>query len=219
LNAPTTTRRATTPNGSAPVRLAPPRRRVRVPELALGVLVTVGFALGAVLWHLNSVERVPVLATATSIGRGEVIEATDVRVVYLAADDPVSVLGSGESATVVGHVARVDLAPGSLLTHDLVEPALTVDSGAGVVGLALEPGQFPTRGLAPGDRVDVVAPVDPSAEDAEGAETVLASGATVFEVEELASDRLLVSLLASDRDARAVAAAASSPLRLVLVGR
>lgn len=215
MTAPTTTRKAS-PNGSAPVRLAPPPRRVRVPELALGVLVTVGFALGAVLWHLNSVDRVPVLATATEIGRGEVIEAADLRVVYLAADDPVSVLGSGESAAVIGQVASVDLAEGSLLSRDVLDPALGVDAGAGVVGLALDPGQFPTRGLAAGDRVDVVAPADPAVED-DG--SVLAAGATVFAVEELASDRLLVSVLASEQDARAIAAAAGSPLRLVLVSR
>lgn len=215
MTAPTTTR-AASPNGSMPVRLAPPSRRVRVPELALGVLVTVGFALGAVVWHLNSVDRVPVLTTATAITRGEVIEATDVRVVYLSADDPVTVLRSSESAAVVGQVASVDLAQGSLLTRDLVESALTVDPGSAVVGLALEPGQFPTRGLAPGDRVDVVAPTDPSVEVTE---SVLTAGATVFAVEELASDRLLVSILASEQDARIVAAAAGSPLRLVLVSR
>jgi hypothetical protein len=180
------------------------------------VLVTVGFALGAVLWHLNSVDRVPVLATATAIGRGEVIETTDLRVVYLAADDPVTVLGRSESAAVVGQVASVDLTEGSLLTRDVVEPALTVDPGAGVVGLALEPGQFPTRGLTAGDRVDVVSPTDPAVEDTD---VVLAAGATVFAVEELASDRLLVSILASEQDARAIAAAAGSPLRLVLVSR
>lgn len=216
MTAPTRTRPAPASNGSAPVRLAPPRRRVRVPELALGVLVTVGFALGAVLWHLNSVDRVPVLATATAIGRGEVIDATDLRVVYIAADDPISTLGGAESAVVVGQVATVDLAPGSLLTRNLVEPALTVEAGAGVVGLALEPGQFPTRGLAPGDRVDVVAPVDGAGE---AGDAVLAAGATVFAVEELASDRLLVSILAGEADARVVAAAAGSPLRLVLVSR
>lgn len=215
MTAPTKTRTPSS-NGSTAVRLTPPHRRVRVPELALGVLVTVGFALGAVLWHLNSVDRVPVLATATAIGRGEVIEASDLRIVYLAADDPVTVLGRGESAAVVGQVAGVDLAEGSLLTRDVVEPALSVDPGAGVVGLALDPGQFPTRGLTVGDRVDVIAPTDPAVEDAD---VVLAAGATVFAVEELASDRLLVSILASEQDARAVAAAAGTPLRLVLVSR
>jgi hypothetical protein len=215
MTAPTTTR-VTSSNGSAPIRLTPPGRRVRVPELALGVLVTVGCALGAVLWHLNSVDRLPVLAAATAIGRGEVIEASDVRVVYLAADDPVAVLDSSESAAVVGQVASVDLAQGSLLTPDVVEPALLVDAGAGVVGLALEPGQFPTRGLAPGDRVDVVAPTDGTAGHTDA---VLTAAATVFAVEELASDRILVSILASEQDARSVAAAAGSPLRLVLVSR
>lgn len=215
MTTPTTTKTAGS-NGARAVRLAAPRRRVRVPELALGVLVTVGFALGAVLWHLNSVNREPVLATARAIGRGEVIESTDLRVVYLAADDSVAVLSSSEAAAVVGQVASIDLAQGSLLTRDLVEPSLSVDAGVGVVGLALEPGQFPTRGIAPGDRVDVVAPTDPTAEVTDA---VLAAGATVFAVEELASDRLLVSILATEQDARAIAAAAGSPLRLVMVSR
>jgi hypothetical protein len=47
---------------------------------------------------------------------------------------------------------------------------------------------------------------------------VIASGATVVSVEELSSDRLLVSILASEDDAVAVAArAGSGSLRLVQV--
>jgi hypothetical protein len=188
---------------------------VRVPELALGVLVTVGCALGAVVWHLQSVDRVPVLAVAVPIARGETLTNADLRIVYVASDDQIATLGSDRTAEVVGRVASVDLAPGTLLTSGLVEPALAVQPGSGVVGLALDPGQFPARGIAPGDRVDVVAPVDTVAGG--GADSVLVRGATVFAVDELASDQLLVSLLMDEGDAQAVAANATSPLRLVLV--
>ena len=47
---------------------------MRLPELAVGLLVTVMFALGAVLWHLNASSKVPALAVASPIERGEVIE-------------------------------------------------------------------------------------------------------------------------------------------------
>jgi hypothetical protein len=49
--------------------VAPPKRRVRLPELAVGVLVTVAFALGAVLWHLNAVDKVPALSVTGPIER------------------------------------------------------------------------------------------------------------------------------------------------------
>src|SRR6266545_6712773 len=72
------------------VALAPPRRRVRAPEIAVGLLVIVLFALGGVLWHLRSVERVPALAVASAIDRGETIEATDLQVVYIESGDRVA---------------------------------------------------------------------------------------------------------------------------------
>ena len=84
------------------------------------------------------------------------------------------------------------------------------------VGLALDPGAYPARGLAPGDRVNVVLTAEAGGLETEP--TVIARGATVFAVDELASDRLLVSVLATEADAEAVAAAAGAGgLRLVLV--
>lgn len=194
----------------------PPGRRVRLPELVVGVLVTVVFALGAVLWHLSSVEKVPALVAAAPIERGELIDAGDVRVAYLSSDSALARLDSTEMDLVVGRVALVDLAEGTLLSTSVAAEAPAVEAGSGVVGLALDPGAYPAQGLAPGDRVHVVLTGEVANPDAEP--TVVARSATVFDVQELASDQLLVSVLASEPDAEAVAAAAGSGgLRLVLV--
>ena len=199
---------------SADVR--PPGRRVRVPEVAIGVLVTVVFALGAVLWHLSAVEKVPALVAAAPLERGEMLEASDVRVAYVSSDNTLARLDSADMGRVVGRAALVDLAEGTLLSTSLVAEVPTVDTGDGVVGLSLDPGAYPSRGLAPGDRVHVVRTEDVANLDAEP--TVVARSATVFDVEELASDQILVSILTNDEDARAVAAAAGAGgLRLVLV--
>jgi lipopolysaccharide export system protein LptA len=90
-------------------------------------------------------------------------------------------------------------------------------------------------GLSPGDLVNVVRtvdPADPITEDTDQGDTsddgadattgtgdvVIARGATVVSAEELTSDRLLVSILAPEGDAVAVAARAESgSLRLVQV--
>jgi hypothetical protein len=187
-----------------------------VPEVAIGVLVTVGFALGAVLWHLSAVEKVPALAAASRIERGEVVDPGDVRVIYVSSDDAVARLDSSQLDRVVGSVALIDLEEGMLLTRSAVADASAINAGDGVVGLSLDPGAYPARGLAPGDRVNVVR----AAEVADlGAEPTLAArNATVFAVEELSSDRLLVSVLTSEADAAVVAASAEvGGLRLVLV--
>lgn len=211
--------RALSSNGPAPrpaVEVRPPGRRVRVPEVAVGVLVTVVFALGAVLWHLSAVEKVPALAVASRIERGDVVDSGDVRVVYVSSDDTLARLDSSQLNRIVGRVALVDLAEGTLLTPSVVAEASAVNAGDGVVGLSLEPGAYPARGLAPGDRVNVVRTADVADLDAEP--TVVASNAAVFAVEELASDRLLVSILTTEGDAAAVAASAGNGgLRLVLV--
>lgn len=195
-----------------------PPSRIRGPEVAVGVLVTALFALGAVMWHLHSIEKVSALAVASKIDRGAVVERSDLRIVYVPADGDVARLDVDEIDRVVGRVALVDLPAGALLTPSLVADGATIGEGQAIVGLSLDPGAYPAMGLAPGDRVDVVRGLDVAALDDEP--KVIAQGATVYAVEELSSDRLLVSVLADQTDAdRVAASAAAGGLRLVMVTR
>lgn len=198
------------------VDLRPPGRRVRTPEIVVGVLVTTVFALGAVLWHLGTVEKVPALVVAANVQRGDVVEPGDVGVSYVSSDSPLARLDRADMSKVVGRVALVDLAKGTVITPSMVADAAAVAEGDGVVGLSLDPGAYPALGLAPGDRVNVVRTADAAALDAEP--VVVARDAVVYAVEELASDRLLVSVHTSEPQADAVAAnAGAGGLRLVLV--
>lgn len=225
---------APSPNGSlprsSPATLSPPRNRVRMPELVVGVLVMTVFALGAVMWHLSAVHKTPALAVSSKVERGEEIRASDLRIVYVASDDSLARLDAGDTADVVGKVALVDLGPGTLVTKSVVAERPGLESGDGVVGLSLEPGGYPAMGLAPGDRVNVIGTVgavsadgDSDADPPEGAanaDGVVARGATVLAVEELSSDRLLVSIVTTEADAEAVAArSGSGALRLVQVSQ
>lgn len=200
------------------VAVAPPARRLRLPELAVGLFVTVAFALAAVLWHLNAVTKVPALATRTAVGRGDKIRATDLRLIYVSSDDPFAHLGAGDTGRVVGRVALVDIRPGTLVAPSLIGTANGPGSGEGIVGLALDPGQYPAVGLAMGDHVDVVRSLD-QAPDRVGS-AVLARHATVFAVDDLGSDRKFVSIRTSESHAEAIASASGrGALRLVLVSR
>ena len=195
------------------LRLEPPaRRRVRVSELLVGAALAVGCALVAVLWHASATERTPVLAVANDVARGDVIAPSDLRVVYVGSDQTIVTLSRNQSAAVVGHVAAVDLEAGTILTAAHVADPQRVEAGEGVVGLALDPGQFPANGLAPGDLVNVVTAGD-------AASKVLAEDAVVFAVESLGGQgRRFVSIRTSEQAANEIAAAAErGPVRLVLV--
>lgn len=196
------------------LKLQPPpgARRVRVSELLVGAALAVGCALAAVLWHANATQRDPVLALAADVSRGEMVEASDVRVVYVGSDERLVTLGRHQAPLVVGRVAVADLRAGTILTTAHVADAQTVEAGEGVVGLALDPGQFPAMGLAPGDLVNVVTAGD-------GAGTVLAEAAVVFAVEDLGGQgRRFISIRTSEEAANGIAGAAqAAPIRLVLV--
>ena len=195
------------------LRLEPPaRRRVRVSELLVGAALAVGCALVAVLWHASATERTPVLAVANDVARGDVIAPSDLRVVYVGSDQTIVTLSRNQSAAVVGHVAAVDLKAGTILTAAQVADPQRVEAGEGVVGLALDPGQFPANGLAPGDLVNVVTAGDVASK-------VFAEDAVVFAVESLGGQgRRFVSIRTSEQAANEIAAAAErGPVRLVLV--
>lgn len=210
-------------NGHAPRApgVVPPRRRVRVPQVAIGLLVTLGFALAALLVHLGSASRVPALAVAGDVDRGDVITESDISVVHIASEGGFTHLGQSDLGRVVGQTALVDLRAGTLLTTDVVAEGAVLEEGQGIVGLLLDPGQYPASGITPGDTVHVVR----SATDVPEAETaptdpVIARNATVSAVEELGGDQRLVSIVTDEADAASVAAAAGAgSLRLVMVSR
>lgn len=216
-------------NGATPSPTAlrvdpPPGHRARVPELVVGVALMVGFALAAVLWHMSSTTKQGALALAGPVQRGHVIDAPDLRVVYLASDDQIVHLRRNDAATVIGRVVLTDLPAGTLLTAGNVAPRVTIGANEGVVGLALEPGQVPAAALLPGDLVNVIAgPTEGAgaAPTAIGQTPVLATRAAVYAVGDLGTQgRRFVSIKLPEADANRVAAAAErGPVRLVLVSK
>jgi hypothetical protein len=209
----TTTRPSTT---SLPRRPDPPEpavRRVRVPQLALGVLLAGLAALAFVLFNAATVQRTPVLALAADVQRGQVLAVEDLRVVHVGTDDLLALTPADRSDLLVGRAAVTDLAAGTLVTTDQVAAGATLTPGDGVVGLALAPGQYPTPRLAIGDLVSVV---EVSAEL-----VVLVEAAEVVGIEPVGTQgQRFISLQTGEQDASVVAqAAATGEVRLVLIAR
>ncbi len=197
-------------------RLQPPGRRVQVPQLVVAVLVVTVSALAGVVVFSQASAREPVLAMANPVERGQVLAAEDLRVVYVASDDPVATVPATGIGTLVGRMAVADLEEGTIVTPAFFVDRELVESGDGVVGLALSPGEYPTLRLAPGDVVDVIETGGAFGE----AGGVLAAGAVVFEVAELGTQgsRFVSLRMPAGTAAEVARAAATGTVRLVLVG-
>ena len=186
---------------------------MRVPQLAAGVLLAGLAAVGFVLFNAASVQRSPVLALASDVQRGQILEVEDLQVVHVGTDDVLALTPAERSDLLVGRAAVTDLAAGTLLTVDQVAAGATLTPGAGVVGLALAPGQYPTPQLAIGDLVSVVQVSD--------GPVVLVEVAEVVGVEPVGTQgQRFISLQTGEDDATVVAqASAAGEVRLVLIAR
>ncbi|MCP3858927.1 MAG: hypothetical protein GY704_04685 [Phycisphaeraceae bacterium] len=208
-------------NGSSPpdrFDLEPPRggpARSQWPEITLGLLVVGVFALTATWFYSSTSDREPIVAVRNPIERGQQISAGDLMVVDVASDQAINALPSSESGQVLGRTALVDLAPGTLMSADLYADQALIAAGNGVVGLALDPGEYPTLTLGPGDRVRIVE----TPRGTDDAEVVLVDNAEVIDVAPIGvQNQLFVSLSMATTEADAVVSAASQDrVRLVQV--
>lgn len=145
---------------SALVEAAEPRQPVRRRwgRLSAGIVaVVLGAWVGASLF-LSADDTVEVVALATDVGRFETIERADLRVVRLPADSDLASVSVSALSSVVGRVAAVDLASGSLLAEAqmVARDERLVGAGEAVVGAVVDPGDAPATGLERGARVVLV---------------------------------------------------------------
>jgi len=139
-----------------PLRSAASRRRSSHRALILSVLVVLlggllAFAAGRML-----TSHAEVLAVARDVQVGSTITADDLTVANVPADPNLSPIPAAEQSQVVGMVAQVPLTRGEMLTRAQVGAGTGLAAGQMLVALPLKEGQFPARGLAPGQRVLIV---------------------------------------------------------------
>lgn len=197
-------------------------RRPRTSWIALGLLVLVGFGLFGAITVAKVAGREPVLALAQSIQRGEQLTAAHLTVVNVGTDDAVALVAASDRDDLLGLTATAGLEAGTLVTRSQFAEGPTVAAGSSVVGLALEPGEYPTATLRPGDLVVVVrTPATTPLEREDNEPVVLVEAAEVFAIEtlsETAHTVMMSIVVPEDAVADIAAAAASDRVRLALVG-
>lgn len=195
-------------------------RRSRLPEIALGLLLIVGSALGALAWQTFNDSTRLVLAAREAIPQGEVVTRELLQSVELASEESLNVLSDDQLDAVVGLEARIDIEAGTLMTPGLVGSSVELEAGLAEVGISVDLGAVPPRAATRGAVVDVVlVPSGTGAEvdlfDVDG--VVLVSQATVADViVDGGSARLSLSVDAEDAT-RIARAAAVNRIRLVAV--
>jgi hypothetical protein len=97
-----------------------------------------------------------VLAVARDVQVGSTITADDVTVANVTSDPNLLPIPAAQQSEIVGMVAQVPLSRGELLTRAQVGTGTGLTAGEMLVALPLKEGQFPARGLTPGQQVLIV---------------------------------------------------------------
>ena len=154
-----------TADGAAALVPRPPRLRRRWSLVLVSLMLAV-LGAGAAVVALRAVATTePVVAAASTIERGTVIERSDLTVVQVGVDPALSPVPGGELESLVGMRAAFDTPAGGLLTQASVTDAVTPGVGLSVVGVSLPDALLPGEPLRVGDTVRVVptAGADPDA--------------------------------------------------------
>ncbi len=195
------------------------KRKSRIPEIALGVLLVAGCALAALAWQTIADPSRTVLAAGSDIARGQLITSSDLHSIELASNDLLNVLDVTESDLVVGRIAQVDLAVGTVIAPEMVADIATIEPGQALVGVAVDRSSVPTTTLRVGSLLDVVATPGNTGEDAlaDTSDSVLVRNAVVAELI-IGEEETYLSLAVGEADAVTVARAASADrIRLLAV--
>lgn len=159
--APSPSKRSTGVPPPPVVRIAGTARQWKPRQVLLAVLVV---ALGGLvsMWAVSSyAHRDRVLVIAQNVAVGHVITLEDLAGADLTLDPRVAAFTVARQGEVVGKVALVDLAKGTLVNPSQVGASALLTAGQVLVPLQLKPGQLPSVGLTPGQQVLLVAtPVD-----------------------------------------------------------
>jgi hypothetical protein len=163
------------------------------------------------MWAVSSyAHRDRVLVITRDVAVGQRITTDDLAGADLTLDPRVAAFTVQQQGEVIGKVALVELAKGTLVNPSQVGASASLNAGQVLVPLQLKPGQLPAVGVVPGQPVLLVAtPVDTAAGAPAGtADPILASvaesgvpdaatGVTVVDVRVLADEGASLARIAA----------------------
>lgn len=153
--------------------------RVRVPELAVGVLIVTSCVLGALLWQRSTERGAAVLVAGRDLRRGQVLTDADLSAIVVSSKQPLLLLRASAAEQILGMRVLVDLPAGTPINPTQVSEVEPVDARHGLVGIMVTAAEAPLDLIA-GDPVRIVV-VDSEVDGTRRVET-LGTMATVWEI-------------------------------------
>lgn len=159
-------------------------RRWTPKGLAVVVIVIVLGGLGVMVGLQRLVQRDTVLVVAKAVPVGSRVSGADLTMANISSDAAIQTISGADRGQVLGKVALVDLRPGTTLTQSELGTSDGFTSGQVLVPLPLKQGELPARGLAPGQKIIVVATVGAAGSSSSSSASTPTGGtnATVTEV-------------------------------------
>jgi len=189
-----------------------PRAHARVRKLdlrvAVGLLLMMVAVVGGASLIKSAQARIPVLVAAGTVEPGQVIEASDIRVVEASLAGGIAHLPASLQDSIVGRVATEPLWEGKLLSPNSVSDAPPLSPGTVAMSLQLKPDRAAAASVRAGDQVAVIASRAPGRGNSQT--TILFPAVAVLAVSHAAPEEgggVLVTLRLRLEEARALAEA------------
>ena len=131
------------------------RRRWRIPELAIGVVLMCGGALGAILLSRSGDSVVVVVGSAHNLDRGNQIRAQDLIALEVPLSFAASFVSGDEAAALIGQTMLINVKALAPLTTAMMSQTDELKPSEALVSAAVNVGNFPSD-LTVGDSVRVV---------------------------------------------------------------
>ena len=120
---------------------------------ALAVALLVGFGALGFWFYTSAGQKVPVVVAVRDIPVGHTIARADLSTIEVSGG--VTAVAGDHLSSLLGQTAAVEIQPNTLVQRSMVTAGTQLPAGDGLVGVAAAPGQIPSSGLAPGDKVEV----------------------------------------------------------------
>jgi len=131
------------------------KRRWRIPELAVGLVLMLGGALGAILLSRSGDSIVIVVGAAHDLQRGDKITPKDLIAVETSQSLSGSFITEAQASALIGQTALVDLRASTPLTVTMFSDQQQLLPSEALTSAAIQQGNYPID-LAVGDQVRIV---------------------------------------------------------------
>ena len=131
------------------------KRRWRIPELAVGLVLMLGGALGAILLSRSGDSIVIVVGAAHDLQRGDKITPKDLVAVETSQSLAGSFITEAQASALIGQTALVDLRASTPLTVSMFSDQQQLLPNEALISAAIQQGNYPID-LAVGDQVRIV---------------------------------------------------------------